>query len=84
MVKHTFLQWKLLLGKLRVLSGKEVCFILLAQGFEQVRQKGSHVIMQKQTDTSTITVPVPQHKEIKIGTLSSIIRQAQLPRSIFE
>jgi predicted RNA binding protein YcfA (HicA-like mRNA interferase family) len=72
------------LGKLRVLSGNEVCLILLAHGFEQVRQKGSHVIMQKQIGSSTITVPVPQHKEIKAGTLASIIRQAQLPRSIFE
>jgi predicted RNA binding protein YcfA (HicA-like mRNA interferase family) len=72
------------LGKLRVLSGKEVCLLLLANGFEQVRQKGSHVIMQKQIDSSTITVPVPQHKEIKAGTLVSIIRQAQLSRSIFE
>ena len=72
------------MGKLRVLSGKEVCLILLSHGFEQVRQKGSHAIMQKQIDTSTITVPVPQHKELKAGTLTSSIRQAQLPRSVFE
>ena len=72
------------MGKLKVLSGKEVCLILLAHGFEQARQKGSHIIMQKQIDASTITVPVPQHKEIKAGTLVSIIRQAQLSRSIFE
>jgi predicted RNA binding protein YcfA (HicA-like mRNA interferase family) len=31
------------LGKLKVLSGKDVCLILMAQGFEQVRQKGSAV-----------------------------------------
>jgi predicted RNA binding protein YcfA (HicA-like mRNA interferase family) len=72
------------LGKLKVLSGKEVCLILMAHGFEQVRQKGSHVIMQKQVNSSTITVPVPQHAEIKVGTLTSIIRQSQLPRSLFE
>jgi len=72
------------LGKLRILSGKEVCLILAAHGFEQVRQKGSHVIMQKQVNSTTITVPVPQHKEIKPGTLTSIIRQAQLPKSVFE
>jgi predicted RNA binding protein YcfA (HicA-like mRNA interferase family) len=72
------------LGKLKVLSGKEICLILMAYGFEQVRQKGSHVIMQKQANSSTITVPVPQHDEIKVGTLTSIIRQSQLPRSLFE
>ncbi len=72
------------MGKLRVLSGKEVCLILMAHGFEQVRQKGSHLIMQKQLDSMTITVPVPQHKEIKSGTLASIIRQAQISRVVFE
>ena len=32
----------------------------------------------------TTTVPVPDHPEIKIGTLLSIIRQSRLPRSDFE
>ena len=32
----------------------------------------------------TITVPVPNHKEIRSGTLMSIIRQSKLNRSIFE
>lgn len=72
------------MGKLKVLSGKEICLILAAQGFVQMRQKGSHLVMQKKMENSTITVPVPQHKEIKDGTLASIIRQSQLPRSLFE
>lgn len=33
--------------KLRVLSGREVCRILEQHGFEMVRQKGSHIMMQK-------------------------------------
>ena len=40
--------------------------------------------MQKQIPGSTITVPVPDHKEIRTGTLMSIIRQAKIPRSEFE
>jgi predicted RNA binding protein YcfA (HicA-like mRNA interferase family) len=40
--------------------------------------------MQKRTSDSTITVPVPDHKELRIGTLQSIIRQSQLPRELFE
>ena len=56
----------------------------MAHGFKEVRQKGSHIVMQKQIGNSTITVPVPQHKELKAGTLISIIRQSQLSRSIFE
>jgi predicted RNA binding protein YcfA (HicA-like mRNA interferase family) len=72
------------LGKLRVLSGQEVCQILEEHGFVKVRQRGSHVIMQQQTEDSTITVPVPDHEEIRIGTLRSIIRQSGLPRTLFE
>jgi len=53
-------------------------------GFFNVRQKGSHVIMQQKTGGTTITVPVPNHSEIKIGTLLSIIRQSRLPRELFE
>ena len=40
--------------------------------------------MQRRVDGSTRTVPVPDHKELKIGTLLAIIRQAGLPRSLFE
>jgi predicted RNA binding protein YcfA (HicA-like mRNA interferase family) len=69
---------------LRVLSGKKVCEILAGQGFQEVRRKGSHIIMQKQEEGTTITVPVPDHGELRRGTLSGIIRQSGLPRSLFE
>ena len=72
------------MGKLRVLSAKHVCQILTEQGFIPVRQRGSHIIMQKKIDDSTLTIPVPNYSEIKIGTLQSIIRQSNLPRSLFE
>jgi len=72
------------LGRLRTLSGKEVCAILTRHGFTEVRQRGSHVVMQQRVPHGTITVPVPDHDEIKIGTLQSIIRQSGLPRAEFE
>jgi len=72
------------LGKLRILSGRQVCEILEAQGFSSVRQRGSHIVMQKRADRTTTTVPVPDHQELKIGTLASIIRQSGLPRTLFE
>jgi predicted RNA binding protein YcfA (HicA-like mRNA interferase family) len=72
------------LGRLKVLSGQEICEILSSRGFEIVRQRGSHIVVQKKSENSTITVPVPNHKEIKIGTLKSIIRQSKLPSSDFE
>ncbi|WNZ23139.1 type II toxin-antitoxin system HicA family toxin [Leptolyngbya sp. NK1-12] len=72
------------MGRLRVLSAQEVCRILEQHNFVKVRQRGSHIIMQKRTETSTITVPVPNYSEIRMGTLQSIIRQSGLPRSLFE
>jgi len=72
------------LGRLRVLSAQEVCRILEQHGFVKVRQRGSHIIMQKRNQDSTITVPVPNYAEIRTGTLQSIIRQSGLPRSLFE
>jgi len=72
------------LPKLGVFSGKEVCAILAQHGFVEVRQRGSHIVMQKKTETTTITVPVPNHPEIRIGTLLSIIRQSGRVRTEFE
>jgi len=72
------------LAKLGILSGKAVCAILVRHGFLEVRQRGSHVVMQKRLPDTTITVPVPNHSEIRIGTLQSIIRQSGVPRSEFE
>lgn len=57
------------MSKLRVLSAKEVCQILEQHDFVRVRQRGSHIIMQKRTDETTITVPVPNYMEIRLGTL---------------
>jgi predicted RNA binding protein YcfA (HicA-like mRNA interferase family) len=72
------------LGKLRVFSGSQVCAILAHQGFSEVRRRGSHIVMQKAIADTTITVPIPDHDELRIGTLRSIIRQSGVPRSEFE
>ena len=70
--------------KLRVLSGREVCRILAQHGFVEVRRRGSHIIMQKKTEGSTRTIPVPDHLEMLTGTLLSIIRQSGLNRRVFK
>jgi predicted RNA binding protein YcfA (HicA-like mRNA interferase family) len=73
------------LGKLRVLSGAEICGILRKSGFQEVRHSGSHCIMQLNTkDRGKFTVPVPMHRTVPIGTIVSIIRQSGLPRALFE
>ena len=70
--------------KLKLLSGAELCRLLELNGFVCVRQRGSHRVMQKKTENGTLTVPVPMHDEIRIGTLLSIIRQSSLTRTHFE
>ena len=72
------------MGRLQVLSGRDVCRILERHGFSEARRRGSHVVMQRRTDIGTVTVPVPQHAVLKTGTLLSIIRQSGLPRGEFE
>jgi predicted RNA binding protein YcfA (HicA-like mRNA interferase family) len=37
--------------------------------------------MQKIVAVGTVTVPVPDHKELRLGTLQAIIRQSGVPRS---
>ncbi len=74
----------LLMPRLAVLSGREVCAILALHGFIEVRQRGSHIIMQRNDAGNTITVPVPDHAEIRRGTLRAIIRQSGLAKELFE
>jgi predicted RNA binding protein YcfA (HicA-like mRNA interferase family) len=76
--------YRCMLGEPWVLSGREVCHILAQHGFAQVRHRGSHVVMRKKVPGSTITVPVPDREEGRIGTLQSIIRQPGPPRALCE
>jgi predicted RNA binding protein YcfA (HicA-like mRNA interferase family) len=70
--------------KLGSFSGAEIVSIMERHGFQPVRQKGSHMMMQKRGDDgSTITVPVPLHRVVMIGTLQSIIRQSGIPKDAF-
>ena len=72
------------MGRLRVLSGRELCRILQQHGFVEVRRRGSHIVMQRRTDAGSVTVPIPYHRELAIGTLLAIIRQSGVPRAEFE
>ena len=72
------------MGRLKILSGKEVYKILSAIGFEQVRQKGGHIIMKKKISNINVTVTASNHPEIKTGTLQSIIRQSEITKEQFE
>ncbi|MEA5564917.1 MULTISPECIES: type II toxin-antitoxin system HicA family toxin [unclassified Anabaena] len=69
---------------LKPLPYREVKRKLKAAGFEEVSQKGSHVKFIKSIDEGTRTAIVPRHREITIGTLGSILRQAGISVEEFE
>jgi len=62
--------------KLPSISGKKVISVLKKAGFVQIRQKGSHLSLQKITPDKTYKVVVPMHKELAKGTLLDILRQS--------
>jgi predicted RNA binding protein YcfA (HicA-like mRNA interferase family) len=53
-------------------SGAEAIRALQRLGFVVVRQKGSHVMLRR----AAIGCVVPNHRELKVGTLSSVLKQA--------
>ncbi len=63
-------------SSLPFLSGRETVKILHRDGWEMVRQKGSHMILVK--NGQFVTLSVPDHKQLAKGTLRSLIRASGL------
>jgi predicted RNA binding protein YcfA (HicA-like mRNA interferase family) len=59
------------------LSSREIIALLEKEGWTQVAQAGSHVQFKHAQKPGRVTVPHPR-RDIPIGTLRSIFRQAQL------
>jgi predicted RNA binding protein YcfA (HicA-like mRNA interferase family) len=70
--------------KTRRVSAQEAIRALERLGFAQVRQRGSHIVLKKTTATGEVGCVVPLHHELAIGTLKSILRQAQVEPEEFE
>ena len=69
--------------KLPRTSGVEAVRILERLGFIRDRQTGSHVVLKKQIFAEEVRVGeivcvVPLHRELKIGTLTGVLKQAQV------
>jgi predicted RNA binding protein YcfA (HicA-like mRNA interferase family) len=47
-------------------------------GFIQARQRGSHIVLRKKMPEGDIGCVVPLHKELAVGTLRGILRQARV------
>ncbi|HEY5708499.1 MAG TPA: type II toxin-antitoxin system HicA family toxin [Solirubrobacterales bacterium] len=59
-----------------VVSGERLIKALRKDGWEVVRQRGSHVRLKKPGRRHALVVPM--HKEIRRGTLVGILRDADL------
>ena len=57
---------------------------LQRDGWVVVRQKGSHVRLQKHTAAETLKLTVPTHRPLKRSTLAHILKQAKLTTEDFE
>ena len=65
--------------KLRQVTAEELIRLLERLGFEQVRQRGSHVVLRKQSAEEAHICVVPMHRRpLAVGTLRSILRQADI------
>ena len=69
--------------KLPILSAKEIIKAPKKDGFRVIRQKGSHISLYKKSDVKTYLVVVPDKKEVKRGTLLSILKQTGMSREKF-
>ena len=57
-----------------VMSGAEVVRVFQKLGWTVARQRGSHIIMIKDGERATLSVP--DHREVARGTLRGLIRSA--------
>lgn len=61
------------------LSGADIVRALERLSFEMIRQSGSHIIMRRGVSGCV----VPNHKEVKVGTVNGILRQAGITAEEF-
>ncbi|MHB1709634.1 MAG: type II toxin-antitoxin system HicA family toxin [Thermoplasmataceae archaeon] len=64
--------------KLPVISGRDFIKVLNKLGFQEKRQKGSHIILIREKDQ--LSISVPNHKELDRGTMNSLMKSVGLSR----
>jgi len=68
--------------KLPLLSSQELCTFLEKEGFEAIRQKGSHRFFRHK-DGRTTVVPIHSNKDISRGLLKGILDEIEITRAEF-
>jgi predicted RNA binding protein YcfA (HicA-like mRNA interferase family) len=65
-------------SKVPSLSYIEIIKALQRDGWTIVRQRGSHIRLQKRIDNELLKITVPAHRSVKRSTLSHILKQVRL------
>lgn len=69
--------------KLPRVSGRQTIRALERLGFRAVRQRGSHVVLRKDSPDGAVGCVVPLHRELATGTLRGILDQAGVSEDEF-
>lgn len=66
------------MNKVPALNYDRIVMALQRDGWVVVRQRGSHIRLQKRLPDKTLKLTVPMHKLVKRSTLSHILKQANM------
>ncbi|MGH2668611.1 MAG: type II toxin-antitoxin system HicA family toxin [bacterium] len=68
--------------KLPPISGADLIRFLASLGYQTIRQRGSHIRLEKRTNVGQHHISVPNHKELAKGTLNDILTRVSLWNNI--
>ncbi len=68
----------------KLYSYREIVNALKRLGFSTISQRGSHIKMRGIIDGKLQTAIIPAHKQVALGTLSSILKQANITKHDLE
>ena len=71
------------MSKVPSLSYKKIIAALNRDGWIVVRQRGSHIRLEKKLSGETLKITVPAHKPVKRSTLAKILKQAKIDLDSF-
>ena len=65
------------MSKVPELSYVQIISALERDGWVKVRQKGSHIRLEKKISNETVKITVPAHRPVKRSTLALILKQSR-------
>jgi len=72
------------MAKLPIVSGQEAVRAFQRLGFAVDRQRGSHVVLKKQTPSGEVGCVIPMHREVAAGALRSALKMAGVSAEEFQ